>query len=99
MKHVLIGCGAFFCACLLSLRVGAADFDYRLQAQVVAAGVKAFIGATEDFNTRNGGNIVNTGVIEVGNDPARLFRARHDRDDGVAVVDQPRTEIGHEARH
>lgn len=64
MKHVLIGCGAFFCACLLSLRVGAADFDYRLQAQVVAAGVKAFIGATEDFNTRNGGNIVNTGVIE-----------------------------------
>ena len=64
MKHVLIGCGAFFCACLLSLRVGAADFDYRLQAQVVAAGVKAFIGATEDFDTRNGGNIVNTGVIE-----------------------------------
>lgn len=42
---------------------GAADFDYRLQAQPVAAGVHAFIGRSEDFSTDNGGNIVNTGFI------------------------------------
>ena len=29
----------------------------------------------------------------------RLLGARHDRDDGVAVVDQARPEVGHEARH
>lgn len=42
---------------------GAADFDYRLQAQTVASGVHAFIGRSEDFTTDNGGNIVNTGFI------------------------------------
>ena len=64
MKHVLIGCGAFVCAILLTLSVGAAEYDYHLQARRVVPGVQVFIGASEDFNTRNGGNIVNTGVIE-----------------------------------
>lgn len=43
--------------------VAAADFDYRLQPQAVAPAVQVFIGQTEDFDTRNGGNIVNTGFI------------------------------------
>lgn len=42
---------------------GAADFDYALKARAVAADVHAFIGRSEDFNTVNGGNIVNTGFI------------------------------------
>lgn len=41
----------------------AADFDYRLQARPVAPDVHVFIGHTEDFDTVNGGNIVNTGFI------------------------------------
>lgn len=52
----------------LGLRTGAAaDFDYRLQARPLAPAVYAFIGRTEDFDTVNGGNIVNTGFI-VGRD-------------------------------
>jgi len=41
----------------------AADFDYRLEAQAVARDVYVFVGKTEDFDTANGGNIVNTGFI------------------------------------
>ena len=41
----------------------AADFDYHLTATPVAREVYAFIGKTEDFDTINGGNIVNTGFI------------------------------------
>jgi len=41
----------------------AADFDYALQAQAVTGDVQVFIGRNEDFNTDNGGNIVNTGFI------------------------------------
>lgn len=43
--------------------LAAADFDYALQPQAVAKDVYVFIGRTEDFDTRNGGNIVNTGFI------------------------------------
>ena len=50
-------------AALLSASAGAADFDYGLQAQPVAAQVYAFIGRSEDFSTVNGGNIVNTGFL------------------------------------
>lgn len=42
---------------------GITQFDYRLQPRVVADGVYAFIGANEDFSSKNGGNIVNTGFI------------------------------------
>ena len=48
---------------LLAGRLAADDFDYRLVAQPVAKDVYAFIGKTEDFDTVNGGNIVNTGFI------------------------------------
>uniref|UniRef100_Q47H99 Beta-lactamase-like protein n=1 Tax=Dechloromonas aromatica (strain RCB) TaxID=159087 RepID=Q47H99_DECAR len=44
-------------------QVGAADFDYRLNARPIARDVYAFIGQTEDFTTANGGNIVNTAFI------------------------------------
>lgn len=44
-------------------QVGAADFDYRLNALPIARDVYAFIGQTEDFTTANGGNIVNTAFI------------------------------------
>jgi uncharacterized sulfatase len=47
----------------LSTSLSAAEFDYGLQARRLTDGVYAFIGLTEDFNTRNGGNIVNTGFI------------------------------------
>ncbi|KAB2970792.1 MBL fold metallo-hydrolase [Zoogloea sp.] len=49
-------------ACV-SLAAGADDFDYRLVPQAVAPDVYVFVGKTEDFDTRNGGNIVNTGFI------------------------------------
>ena len=41
----------------------AADFDYRLKARPIAPDVYAFIGRTADFDTDNGGNIVNTAFI------------------------------------
>lgn len=41
----------------------AADFNYGLKAQAVVDDVQVFIGRSEDFNTSNGGNIVNTGFI------------------------------------
>src|SRR5574343_264330 len=52
-------------AMLLALPLwgGAAEFDYGLKPQQVADGVFVLIGKTEDFDTRNGGNIVNTGFI------------------------------------
>ena len=53
-------------ASLLLLACGqlaAQDFDYRLSATPVARDVYAFIGKTEDFDTVNGGNIVNTAFI------------------------------------
>ncbi len=53
-------------AVLLILAVapaGAAGYDYALKAQAVAPDVYAFIGRTEDFDTVNGGNIVNTAFI------------------------------------
>jgi uncharacterized sulfatase len=48
---------------LLAGRLWAQDFDYRLQAVSVAPDVYAFIGRTEDFDTANGGNIVNSAFI------------------------------------
>lgn len=51
----------------------AADFNYQLVPQEIAADVYAFVGQTTDFNTENGGNIVNTGFIVA--------------PDGVIVVD------------
>lgn len=58
---------ALLSACLFVLlaagRASAADFDYRLQARPVAGDVYVFVGRTEDFDTLNGGNIVNTAFI------------------------------------
>ena len=48
---------------LLAGQIVADDFDYRLAVQPVAKDVYAFVGKTEDFDTANGGNIVNTGFI------------------------------------
>jgi len=48
---------------LVAGQLGAVDFDYRLSAVQVAKDVYAFIGKTEDFDTVNGGNIVNTAFI------------------------------------
>lgn len=60
-------------------------FDYRLQPQQVAPGVYVLLGAREDFDTRNGGNIVNTGFI-VGRD-------------GVIVIDSgPSRRYGEQLR-
>lgn len=39
------------------------EFDYRLTPKAVAPDVYVFVGKTEDFDTVNGGNIVNTGFI------------------------------------
>ena len=43
--------------------VQAAEFDYRLAPKQVAPDTWVLQGATEDFSTVNGGNIVNTGFI------------------------------------
>lgn len=48
---------------LAASQLQAVDFDYRLAAVPVAKDVYAFIGKTEDFDTANGGNIVNTAFI------------------------------------
>ncbi len=63
----------------------AADFDYHLAAQRVAENVYAFVGRNEDFTTRNGGNIVNTGFIVA--------------PDGVVVIDSgPSLRYGQQMR-
>lgn len=53
------------CAALAWVAVAAhgAEFDYRLTPRAVAPDVYVFVGKTEDFDTVNGGNIVNTGFI------------------------------------
>ena len=69
----------------LSLAVPAAGHDYRLRPQQIAPEVYAVIGATEDFDTKNGGNIVNTAFI-VGSD-------------GVVVIDSgPSLRYGQQLR-
>ena len=54
---------AFLALVLLACTALAADYDYQLKAQAVNGEVGVFIGRTEDFDTVNGGNIVNTGYI------------------------------------
>lgn len=51
------------CLLLASALSAAASFDYGLEARRVAPDVYVFVGQREDFNTRNGGNIVNTGFV------------------------------------
>ena len=69
----------------LSLAVSAAGHDYRLRPQQIAPEVYAVIGATEDFDTKNGGNIVNTAFI-IGSD-------------GVVVIDSgPSLRYGQQLR-
>ena len=69
----------------LSLAMPAAGHDYRLRPQQIAPEVYAVIGATEDFDTKNGGNIVNTAFI-VGSD-------------GVVVIDSgPSLRYGQQLR-
>ncbi len=69
MKRRLVS-SCLVAACLLgaglvgSPPAAAADFDYALQPRRLAPEVLAFIGQTADFDTVNGGNIVNTAVID-----------------------------------
>lgn len=60
MKYLLVCLFGYFSLTLLAAEP---VFDYGLQAQQVADDVYVFIGRNEDFNTVNGGNIVNTGFI------------------------------------
>lgn len=39
------------------------EYDYRLTPQPVADGVYVFVGKSEDFSWKNGGNVVNTGFV------------------------------------
>jgi quinoprotein relay system zinc metallohydrolase 1 len=39
------------------------EYDYRLAPEKIADGVYVFIGKTEDFSFKNGGNVVNTGFV------------------------------------
>jgi len=69
----------------LSLAMPAAGHDYRLRPQQIAPEAYAVIGATEDFDTKNGGNIVNTAFI-IGSD-------------GVVVIDSgPSLRYGQQLR-
>jgi len=47
----------------VALAAHGADFDYQLTPRAVAPDVYVFVGKTEDFDTANGGNIVNTGFV------------------------------------
>ncbi len=70
---------------LLASVVCADSFDYQLQPRRLAPDVQAFIGKTEDFNTVNGGNIVNTAFIEAA--------------DGLIVIDSgPSLRYGRQVR-
>lgn len=62
-KLLLASLAAFAAVAAIALPARAADFDYRLQPQAVADDVHVFVGQREDFDTANGGNIVNTGFI------------------------------------
>ena len=75
---------AFLMLLAASPLISAADFDYRLAARPLAKDVYAFIGKTEDFNTDNGGNIVNTAFIV-----APRSRSRHLNLAGQAFADVP----------
>lgn len=69
----------------LLLAMPAAGHDYRLRPQQIAPEVYAVIGKTEDFDTKNGGNIVNSAFI-VGSD-------------GVVVIDSgPSLRYGQQLR-
>ena len=75
--------------------IGAADFDYHLVARPLAGDVYAFIGKTEDFDTDNGGNIVNTafivapqGVIVIDSGPSLRY-GRQMRQAIAAITDKP----------
>lgn len=46
-----------------TLLLGAADLDYHLQPLQIAPHSWVFVGGTDDFSPKNGGNIVNTGFI------------------------------------
>ena len=59
MRRV-VACLAFL---LFAVPGGGVSFDYGLVPREVAPGVYVFVGKTEDFSTRNGGNIVKTGFI------------------------------------
>ncbi|MGB8337918.1 MAG: quinoprotein relay system zinc metallohydrolase 1 [Burkholderiales bacterium] len=39
------------------------EYNYRLTPEIIADGVYVFIGKTEDFSWKNGGNVVNTGFV------------------------------------
>lgn len=58
MKRLIL-----ICITLLSSLTQAVEFNYKLTPQKVAKDVYVFIGHTADFDTANGGNIVNTGFI------------------------------------
>ena len=62
-RHYFASLLGGFCTCFCTLLAAQANFDYGLQAQRVADDVYVFMGRNEDFNTVNGGNIVNTGFI------------------------------------
>jgi uncharacterized sulfatase len=73
----------------------AADFNYRLAPVQLAKDVYAFIGKTEDFDTVNGGNIVNTafivaaqGVIVIDSGPSLRY-GRQMRQAIAAVTAKP----------
>ncbi|HMX16019.1 MAG TPA: quinoprotein relay system zinc metallohydrolase 1 [Rhodocyclaceae bacterium] len=60
--------------------VSAAELDYHLRPRQVAEGVYVFEGANDDFSTRNGCNIINTGfvvtgagVVVINTGPSRLY--------------------------
>jgi quinoprotein relay system zinc metallohydrolase 1 len=50
-------------ALLLCTPLRAGDFDYGLRPRRIAPDTYVLVGRNEDFDTRNGGNIVNTGFI------------------------------------
>jgi quinoprotein relay system zinc metallohydrolase 1 len=39
------------------------EYNYRLSPEKIADGVYVFIGKTEEFSVKNGGNVVNTGFV------------------------------------
>ena len=57
----------FFALLLVVAAAGAIaqsdEYNYRLTPEKIADGVYAFIGKTEDFSWKNGGNVVNTGFV------------------------------------
>lgn len=105
MDEARLECGLILLALVFAIgllfpwRAEAGEPDYRLAPRQVAPDTWVFVGATEDFSPRNGGNIVNTGfivtpagVLVIDTGPSLLY-GRQMRQAIARVTDRPVVQV------